>query len=123
MTNIFPYTLENRDSKMPLDVAEKIFGDITVDEVPLRILYEGPWGMPKKCEGYVIHSRFDIGQRIIYGRRSMFDIRQAGYGIDGRISLNGKKCSCFTSSTIIELENGHLINVQIIFPKIEENQK
>lgn len=50
----------------------------------------------------------------IYGMRKASNIKEQGYGAKGRVSVNGKKYSCWTSSQLFEREDGSLCDVAIL---------
>jgi hypothetical protein len=50
----------------------------------------------------------------IYGIRKASNIKEQGYNSTGRISVNGKKYSCWTSSQLFEREDGSLCDVAIL---------
>lgn len=66
----------------------------------------------------------------IYGIRKASDIKEQGYNSTGRVSVNGKKYSCWTSSQLFEREDksvhfvsphGSLCEVAVLrIRKIEE---
>ena len=53
--------------------------------------------------------------KVIYGVRTLSDIRESGYELEGRVSINWKKHRGFTSSQLFKLEDGKLVDVAIIF--------
>jgi hypothetical protein len=57
----------------------------------------------------------------IYGVRTMHNIRSAGYGIEGRVSIGGKKYTAFDSSITVEVE-GKSINVAVIFARVKDQK-
>ena len=50
----------------------------------------------------------------VYGFRTLSNVRQSGYELEGRVSVNGKSYRGFTSSQLFTLPNGKLINVATI---------
>ena len=52
-----------------------------------------------------------------YSVRTLTDPRQNGYAMDGRVSLNGRKLSAFTSDALFELPDGRLISAAVIFSR------
>ena len=52
-----------------------------------------------------------------YPIRTLTDTRQNGYAVDGRVSLNGKKHSAFTTDTLFQLPDGRLISAAVIFAR------
>jgi len=51
----------------------------------------------------------------IYGIRKAREIKSDGYGATGRVSVNGKKVKCFTSSKLFEREDGSLCDVAVLW--------
>ena len=49
--------------------------------------------------------------------RTLTDTRQNGYAMDGRVSLNGRKHSAFTTDQLFELPDGRLISAAVIFAR------
>jgi hypothetical protein len=52
-----------------------------------------------------------------YPIRTLTDTRENGYALDGRVSLNGRKLSAFTSDILFELPDGRLISAAVIFAR------
>jgi hypothetical protein len=52
-----------------------------------------------------------------YPVRTLTDTRENGYAMDGRVSLNGRKLSAFTSDALFELPDGRLISAAVIFAR------
>lgn len=82
----------------------------------------GPWQIPLSYRALCVTSLFDSSygycktvHTIVFGFRTMVDIKQSGYQIEGRVSYQGKKIRCFSSTQMFELENGQLVNVAVIF--------
>jgi hypothetical protein len=89
----------------------------------------GPWQIPVSYKALCTSSKWDAEKTAdyrrgsvlsvtFYGMRTMNKIRQSGYEIEGYVSVNGKKCSCFSSSQLFELENGKLIDVAVIHARM-----
>lgn len=53
-----------------------------------------------------------------YGIRTLSNIHQSGYELEGRVSINGKKYSAFTSSQLFELEDKRLVNIATIHARV-----
>ena len=106
-----------KDEKLSLEIAKKLFGNITIDGQRLEIGTRGPWGIITKCKGLAINRNFDTGTITIYGYRTLSNPRSSGYELEGNVSINGVKRSAFTSSHLFELENGHLIDVGVLFAR------
>ena len=108
-----------KDQKLTTEQAKELFGAASIDEQRLNIETQGPWSVIVRCSGLCMSTDFETGEHIIYGRRTLTNIRQSGYELEGWVSIGGKKYSAFTSSHLFELENGHLISVGIIFPRVK----
>lgn len=50
----------------------------------------------------------------IYGIRQLLDIREDGYSLSGRVSVNGRKYRAFTSSALMQRPDGKLVNVAVL---------
>lgn len=114
-----PITLKH-DQKLTIEQAIMLFGENFDFEQRLNLKTVGPWNIIYSINGLVVKTNFSTKELTIHGYRTMFDCRQSGYEIEGRVSIGGKKYSCFTSSELFELEDGRLIDVGIIFPRIKE---
>ena len=110
------FTLK-KDEKLSLEAAKEIFGDITKGEQRLDLSFRGPWSIISKCRGLAIRQNFDTGETTIYGYRALSKPRSSGYQLEGWVSIKGVKRSAFTSSHLFELENGHLIDVIVLFAR------
>ena len=110
------FTLK-KDEKLSLEAAKELFGDITKDEQRLDIETRGPWGIISKCKGLTIRQNFETGTITIYGYRTLSKPRSSGFQLEGWVSIKGVKRSAFTSSHLFELENGHLIDVAVLFAR------
>jgi hypothetical protein len=51
----------------------------------------------------------------IFGVRTLSDVRESGYQLEGRVSIGGKKYRAFTSSRLFEREDGTLCDVAVLF--------
>jgi hypothetical protein len=103
--------------KLSLELAKKLFGDITKDEQRLEIETRGPWSIISSCKGLTIWKDFTTNEIEIYGYRTLSKPRNSGYDLEGYVSIAGVKRSAFTSSHLFELKNGHLIDVGILFAR------
>lgn len=77
-----------------------------------RVRTRGPWGIIHKLEGLAVEKTSD--GVIIHGMRSLFDLRESGYQMEGRVSIDGKKLRAFTSSQMFTV-NGKLVDVAILY--------
>lgn len=99
---------------------------ISLDDIDSGIVHGemqtvGPWHIPKSYRALVmstVHTPIESRRYTAYGARTMNNIRQSGYELEGYVSIQGKKYSAFTSSQLFELEDGKLVNVAIIRARI-----
>ena len=110
------FTLK-KEEKLSLEQAKILFEDITKHSQRLEIETHGPWSIISKCRGLTIRENFDTGETTIYGYRALSKPRSSGYQLEGWVSIKGVKRSAFTSSHLFELENGHLIDVGVLFAR------
>lgn len=104
-----------KDEKLTIQQAKILFGDITKKEQRLEIETQGPWNIISKCYGLATRKDFNTGEITIYGYRTLSNPMESGYELEGRVSIKGIKRAAFTSSHLFELDNGHMINVGILF--------
>jgi len=90
------------------------------DEQQGELKHIGPWQIPISYKAVCIDTLYEkIEHRVqpvtvtIFGPRTMTNVRQGGYELEGFVSIKGKKYTCFTSSKLFEVE-GKLINVAVI---------
>lgn len=103
--------------------------DINVDEIRGEMKTRGAWQLLVNYKAMCIDTRYINTGGIIkpnkvtfFGMRTMANIRQSGYNIEGYVSIKGKKYTCFDSSVLIEV-NGKLINVACISARYTEYPK
>lgn len=108
--------------KISEDEAKKLGINIELD-TPFKIDTFGPWDIIRKVKGLAITSEFKSisGRKYtkIFGQRIMFDVKPGGYGLKGRVSINGKKYPCFDTTQLFDI-NGILVNVSCIFVKMNQ---
>jgi hypothetical protein len=90
----------------------------------------GPWQLPISYKALAMSTvytpenlqRYSAQQEktTAYGIRTMNNIHQSGYEIEGQTSIKGRKYRSFSSSQLFELPNGKLANVAIIHVCIKE---
>lgn len=95
-----------------------------LDDIHGELKTYGCWNLPVSYKALAMSTlystdRTHIVSETAYGLRTMTSCRQSGYDLEGYVSINGKKYSCFTSSQLFELEDGKLINVAIIYARIK----
>jgi hypothetical protein len=84
----------------------------------------GPWGIPVSYKALAMSVKYtpEDKQRYTaendgataYGIRTLTNVRQGGYELEGRVSVNGKKYRGFTSSQLFEID-GKLVDVATIY--------
>jgi hypothetical protein len=106
--------------KLTEEQAKQLGIDITLDQQHLNVEHFGPWQIVKSCKGLTQSSKFESGRAIettLYGQRTLSQVTQGGYELNGYVSIQGKKYSAFTSSQLFNV-NGHLIDVGIIHARV-----
>ena len=101
--------------------ADSIGIDLNADSHRLELTTVGPWGVAWKCKGICITTEFiksDWGRIektsiTFHGDRTLTNVRQAGYYLEGYVSIKGKKYSACTHSELIEVD-GKLIEVEVL---------
>lgn len=82
----------------------------------------GPWQIPTKfIAPTVVANSSPLGwaeSYTLYGVRTLADIKQSGYHLEGRVSINGKKYSAF-SSAILWSVDGRLIQTAVIYARLK----
>ena len=74
----------------------------------------GMWQIPVSYQAVAISHNFDNSDLKIFGERTLTNVEQLGYEIEGRVSAEGKRYRGFSSSMLFELPNGKLVKVAII---------
>ena len=84
----------------------------------------GPWGIPVSYKALAEYKQFtpEESRRYagesegveVYGERTLTNITQRGYELEGRVSVGGKKYRGFTSSQLFDVD-GKLVSVATIF--------
>lgn len=78
----------------------------------------GPWQLPVRFKAPAVSvtwGAFSAMETItLYGWRTLTDLQQSGYALDGRCSIGGRKRSAFTSSQLWQLPDGQLIETAVI---------
>lgn len=94
-------------------------------EIRFDYTTQGPWSRIKSLRGLVIShpdGRDEWGHvkgRIVFhGERSMSNPREEGYGMRGRVSIDGKTRRAFTSSTMVKLPEGKLVNIAVLYVSV-----
>lgn len=121
-------TIKNPDVVIKLTEAEAIyFGiDITKDQNKAEYKTVGPWNVIKSYEALCISGVFQknpytkLTEITLYGKRKLSKPVQAGYHLEGHVSIKNKRTSAFTSSKSFEV-NGKLIDCEVIFARTSFN--
>ena len=99
--------------------------DIDAGEKRGELKTYGPWSIPISYKALcmsMVNTYPDFPSithsKISYGIRTLTNLRQSGYELEGRVSINGKKYSAFTSSQLFELPDGKLIDVAVIHARV-----
>jgi hypothetical protein len=107
---------------LAMGITEK---DIIAGEKRGKLVTYGPWQLPVSYKAVCTSSLWDKtsgfpvpAQVAVYGIRTLTNVRQDGYELEGRVSIGGKKYSAFTSSQLFELPDGRLIDVATIHARI-----
>lgn len=122
-------TFKNPSSAIQLSIDEaNLLGiDITQNQINGELRTFGCWNIPVSFKAICCSAVYGTKEGIFlnsclektfYGNRTMTNVRQGGYELEGYVSVNGKKYTCFTSSQLFDV-NGHLINVSVIHARIK----
>lgn len=78
----------------------------------------GPWHLPVRFRAlavsYVFSPNHWAETVTLYGVRTMGKLKESGYCLEGRVSVEGRKRRGFTSSQLWELPGGRLIETATI---------
>lgn len=131
-------TWEKSDcNKGALPITKKELLDIGITEAQIaagemrgEMKTIGPWQIPVSYKAICMSREYTPKEKqrhtaetenvTLYGFRTMNKIHQSGYEIEGWISINGKKVSCFSASQLFELETGELIDIAIIHARVRK---
>lgn len=82
----------------------------------------GPWSLPVRyvapCITYVRGEFSSIKSVTLYGPRTLSKLTQAGYHLEGRLSLLGRTTTGFTSSRLFKLPDGRLLETAVIHARM-----
>ncbi len=82
----------------------------------------GPWNIPVSFSAIAMTAKLEkpeghfsefFTEKTVYGLRTMSNPRSSGYELEGYVSINGEKRSCFTSTQLFDI-NGTLLDVSVI---------
>lgn len=125
MKRIEPLTLKAGagSTKISLEDATRFFGAeaIAAGEKRGAIETRGPWNICVRYTALATTATWRdapggpyVDEYTLHGDRTMYAPREAGHNLEGRVSIDGRKRSAFTSSIMFELPDGRLINVACI---------
>lgn len=93
----------------------------TFEDVRGELVTTGEWQIPVKYRALAVRKNWKsnkygdyIETVTLYGKRTLGDIKEDGYKLTGRVSINGKKIRAYTSSVLFELPDGRLYEVAVI---------
>jgi hypothetical protein len=96
--------------------------DITANSQCADIETRGPWGVISQFKAISMAANFSDHLKMtkvaFFGPRKLLNPKPSSYQLEGRVFINGKKHSAFTSSQMFEI-NGHLIDVSVIFARMD----
>ena len=128
--------------KKPIDISLKLTKseaiDLGITEKALEMNEQrgelksvGPWSIPVSYKALAMstvwtpederHYSSEIDKETAYGLRTLTDVRQSGHQLEGRVSINGKRYSAFTSSQLFEID-GKLVDVATIQVRMEKQK-
>lgn len=119
-------TIDNPDTaiKLTLEQANTIGINTAESEQRGVLKTVGHWGIPVSFKALCVSATWTKDgisshktQAVLYGQRTMSNVRQGGYELEGWVSIKGTKYSCFTSSQLFEID-GNLINVAVIHARV-----
>jgi hypothetical protein len=115
---------ENYSGCIVLNEQQMEFLGITEDTEEIRgeCKTVGPWQVLRSYKALCEASEWintGYGQKrrakvTFFGVRTMGDIKECGYGIEGRVSVKGKKYTCYDTTQMFMLPSGKLVNVATI---------
>lgn len=127
MKNVITITNPEPAIKLTPEQATALGIDYTQDEIRGELKTFGAWSIPVSFKALCMSATYGVKEdsfisscldKTIYGNRTMTNVRQGGYELEGYVSVKGKKYSCFTSSQLFDI-NGHLVNVAVIHARIK----
>lgn len=82
-----------------------------------KLFHFGPWQLITKIEGLaIVTSKTENGYNFqLYGKRTLTNVKESGYEMEGRVSINGKKHRAFTTSYLFQLPDDILINISCLY--------
>lgn len=81
----------------------------------------GPWSLPVRYSAPCITLHWEktpyntqVAAVTLWGRRTMRDLRESGYQLEGRLSLGGLTVSGYTGGQMFQLPDGALLEAEVI---------
>lgn len=87
----------------------------SVNSIRGELKTSGMWQLPVSYRALCVDS-----ERNIYGIRTLTNVQQSGYEIEGRVSVNGKRVRGFSSSMLFYTPSGKLVDVAIIYACMDQ---
>ena len=91
----------------------------------------GPWSIPVRYKALAMSTVWtpedkksysaETDKETAFGLRTLTDVKQSGHQLEGRVSINGKRYSAFTSSQLFEIDD-RLVDVATIQVRMEKQK-
>lgn len=117
-TKLTPLTLNCPGGAVP--ISEEQFREFVAPEFEDQhhdVEVRGPWQQPVKLQALAVSYTWsgNFAETItLYGKRSLCSLKESGYQLEGKVSINNVKLRGFTSGQLFELPDGRLIDVAVI---------
>jgi hypothetical protein len=99
----------------------KEFISETIGDISGEMVTVGPWKVPIKIVALAASYTWKndgygdfIESVTLYGKRTLCNVKESGYDLEGIVSIKGVKRRAYTSSIMFELPDGRLYNVATI---------
>ena len=127
-------TLKANAGSTPISMEDAItfLGQDAIDNGEKRgeIKTFGPWNIITSYKALATTATWKekpggpyVDEYTLHGDRTISQPKQSGYDLEGYVSIDGKKLSCFTSSIMFELPDGKLVNVAVIHARTPKGVK
>ena len=125
-------TLKAQPGATPISFSDAysffLYSEIAAGERRGKMTTYGPWSVITSFKALAVTATWKPGpagcdyvdEYTLHGDRTMSRPRQSGYGLDGYVSIDGVKRSCFTSSILFELPDGQLIDVAVMHARTQK---
>lgn len=103
-----------------IQITEAQLASFGIDAVDTRgdLETRGPWSIPVRYKAlavsYVWGPHSTVETVTLYGMRTMGNLKESGYSLEGRVSVGGRKRRGFTSAQLWQLPDGRLIETATI---------